>query len=126
MAVMVLFLVLLLIEPGISQLNGNESIGNTPIRSFCGVNAPATLSSFINHRNSTLSQIRTQLSSNGVFYATAQSTVNEGDPVYGDAQCRRYLSAAQCVACFDSGVPELLPCTTVNVAYVFSDNCFIR
>ncbi|CAH1435490.1 unnamed protein product [Lactuca virosa] len=60
-----------------------------------------------------------------VLMLRAQS-LSDGDPVFGDAHCRRYLSTAQCVACFDSGVSELLPCTTVNAAYVFSDNCFLR
>ncbi|XP_023767472.2 cysteine-rich receptor-like protein kinase 43 [Lactuca sativa] len=126
MAVIVMLVLFLLIEPGISQLNGDENInGNAPVRSFCGPNPPIILSSFINNRNSTLTQLRSQLSSTGVFYSRAQS-LSDGDSVFGDAQCRQYLSEAQCVACFDSCVSQLVPCITGNGAYAFSDNCFVR
>ncbi|KAI3519035.1 hypothetical protein L1887_08010 [Cichorium endivia] len=125
MALMVVLFVLFLIEPGYSQLNDDENIGNTPVRSFCGPNPPIILSNFINNRNSTLGQLRSQLSSNGVLYARAQG-LSDGDSVFGDAQCRQYLSAAQCVACFDSCVSQLVPCITGNGAYAFSDNCFVR
>ncbi|KAL4577864.1 hypothetical protein LXL04_013979 [Taraxacum kok-saghyz] len=126
MALMVVFLALLFIEPGISQLNGDENIGNTPpVRSFCGLNPPIILSNFIDNRNSTISQLRRQLSSDGVFYARAQS-LSDGDSVFGDAQCRQYISSAQCVACIDSCVSQIVPCITGNGAYAFSDNCFVR
>ncbi|KAI3514482.1 hypothetical protein L1887_12917 [Cichorium endivia] len=36
------------------------------------------------------------------------------------------MSTAQCVACFDSCVSQLVPCITGNGAYAFSDNCFVR
>ncbi|XP_076907363.1 cysteine-rich receptor-like protein kinase 2 [Bidens hawaiensis] len=126
MAVLVLFLVLFLIKPGTSQPNKTENNNiKTPIRSFCGRNPPINLSNFINNRNSTFTEIRRQLSSNGVFYARAQS-LSEGDSVFGLAQCRNYLSAAQCVACVDAGVSELNSCITGNGAYTFFDNCFVR
>ncbi|KAI7724661.1 LOW QUALITY PROTEIN: hypothetical protein M8C21_006395 [Ambrosia artemisiifolia] len=125
MAVLVMFHVLLLIKPGTSQRNDTENNINTLIRSFCGRNPPKNLPSFINYRNSTFAEIRRQLSSNGVFYARAQS-LSEGDSVFGLAQCRNYLSAAQCVACLDAGVSELDRCLTGNGAYTFFDNCFVR
>ncbi|MFS8010086.1 putative Gnk2-like domain-containing protein [Helianthus anomalus] len=125
MAVLVMILVLFLIQSGVSQRNNTENNINTPIRSFCGRNPPINLSSFINNRNSTFTEIRRQLSSNGVFYARAQS-LSSGDSVFGLAQCRNYLSTAQCVACLDAGVSELDSCLTGNGAYAFFDNCFVR
>ncbi|KAI3519031.1 hypothetical protein L1887_08004 [Cichorium endivia] len=125
MSVLVVFLVLFLINPGISQPNINQTDVNRPIRSFCGRNPPIIVSNFVNNRNSTLSEIRRKLSSDNVFYATAQSLA-EGDSVFGAAQCRNYLSASQCVACFDAGVSEITSCVTGNGAYVFLDNCFVR
>ncbi|KAL9995968.1 putative protein kinase RLK-Pelle-DLSV family [Helianthus debilis subsp. tardiflorus] len=125
MAVLVMILVLFLIKSGVSQRNNTENNINTPIRSFCGRNPPINLSSFINNRNSTFTEIRRQLSSNGVFYARAQS-LSSGDSVFGLAQCRNYLSTAQCVACLDAGVSELDSCLTGNGAYAFFDNCFVR
>ncbi|KAJ0703664.1 putative protein kinase RLK-Pelle-DLSV family [Helianthus annuus] len=125
MAVLVMILVLFLIKSGVSQRNNTENNINTPIRSFCGRNPPINLSSFIKNRNSTFTDIRRQLSSNGVFYARAQS-LSLGDSVFGLAQCRNYLSTAQCVACLDAGVSELDSCLTGNGAYAFFDNCFVR
>ncbi|MFS8010089.1 putative Gnk2-like domain-containing protein [Helianthus anomalus] len=125
MALLVMILVLFLIKSGVSQRNNTENNINTPIRSFCGRNPPINLSSFINNRNSTFTEIRRQLSSNGVFYARAQS-LSSGDSVFGLAQCRNYLSTAQCVACLDAGVSELDSCLTGNGAYAFFDNCFVR
>ncbi|KAI3798745.1 hypothetical protein L1987_34023 [Smallanthus sonchifolius] len=124
MSILVLLLVSFLIKPGISQLNNTQNNINTPIRSFCGRNPPINLPSFINNRNSTFTEIRRQLSGNGVFYARAQS-LSEGDSVFGLAQCRNYLSTAQCVACLDAGVSELDNCITGNGAYIFFDNCFV-
>ncbi|XP_024988257.1 cysteine-rich receptor-like protein kinase 2 [Cynara cardunculus var. scolymus] len=125
MAVLVLLLVLLMVNPGISQSNNSENDVNTPIRSFCGRNRPIVPSNFINNRNSTFTAIRRQLSNNNVFYARAQSLL-EGDSVFGVTQCRNYLSTSQCMACFDAGVSRLLSCITGNGAYVFFDNCFVR
>ncbi|KAJ9541185.1 hypothetical protein OSB04_027691 [Centaurea solstitialis] len=126
MAALVILLVLLLtMNLGVSQPSNSGNDVNVPIRSFCGRNRPIILSNFINNRNSTFAEIRRQLSSNNVFYARAQSLV-EGDSVFGAAQCRNYLSTAQCVACFDAAVSELSGCVTGNGAYVFFDNCFVR
>ncbi|GJT48592.1 cysteine-rich receptor-like protein kinase 2 [Tanacetum coccineum] len=125
MAVLVVMLIIFLFKSGVAQVNNTENNLNIPIRSFCGRNPPIVLSRFINNRNSSLGEIRRQLSSNNVFYATAQS-LTEGDSVFGAAQCRNYLSTAQCVACFDAGVSELASCITGNGAYVFFDNCFVR
>nr|XP_043633421.1 putative cysteine-rich repeat secretory protein 7 [Erigeron canadensis] len=123
MALLVAFFLLTLMRSGMSQMNNSNT--NRPIGSFCGRNAPMVLSNFFNNRNFALSEIRRQLSGNDVLYARAQSLA-EGDSVFGAAQCRNYLSTAQCLACFDAAVSELTSCLTGNGAYVFFDNCFLR
>ncbi|KAK1410565.1 hypothetical protein QVD17_37102 [Tagetes erecta] len=126
MAILVMFLILFLINPATSQpINNTENNINTPIRSFCGRNPPIILSNFINNRNSTFTEIRRQISSNGVYYARSQS-LSDGDSVFGVVQCRNYLSTAQCLACLDAGVAELDRCITGNGAYISFDNCFLR
>ncbi|CAH1436859.1 unnamed protein product [Lactuca virosa] len=123
--VLVVFLVLLLINQGVSQTNNSQNNINTPIISFCDRNPPIIPSSFINNRNSSLAEIRRKLSRSDVFFATAQSSA-EGDLVFGAAQCRNYLSTTQCLACFDAGASQLTSCATGKFAYVFLDNCFVR
>ncbi|KVH94969.1 Gnk2-homologous domain-containing protein [Cynara cardunculus var. scolymus] len=122
---LVLLLLFMMINPAILEPNYTETNIDTPITSFCGRNSPIILQNFISNRNSTFAQIRKQLLSNNVYYARAKS-LDEGDSVFGAAQCRNYLSTAQFVACFDVGVFELVNCTTGNSAYVFLDNCFVR
>ncbi|XP_024959470.1 cysteine-rich receptor-like protein kinase 2 [Cynara cardunculus var. scolymus] len=124
MAVLIVLLVLLLIEPGTAQSNDLDNRTNIPILSFCGSIAPRSLSNLIKNRDSTLDDLRTQLSRR-VLYARAQA-LSAGDSVFAVAQCRNYLSTDQCVACFDAGVSVLVNCTTGNGAFVFLDDCFIR
>ncbi|KAI3522300.1 hypothetical protein L1887_11831 [Cichorium endivia] len=99
MAVLVVFLLFLLAEPAISQLNDLDNNSN--------------------------SFLRWQLLNEGVVYATAQD-LSAGDTVYAAAQCRNYLSTDECVACFDAGVSVLFRCVAGDSAYVVVDNCFIR
>ncbi|KAI3722981.1 hypothetical protein L2E82_34233 [Cichorium intybus] len=125
MAVLVVFLLFLLAEPAISQLNDLDNNSNSFLRWFCGRTPPIHPSNFIKNRNSTLAELRRQLLTDGVFYATAQD-LSAGDTVYAAAQCRNYLSTDECVACFDAGVSVLFRCVAGDSAYVVVDNCFIR
>nr|XP_043608411.1 cold-responsive protein kinase 1-like [Erigeron canadensis] len=108
---------------GSSQSNNQN--GNTVIRLSCGSNPAMSSSSFFSNLNSTIDQLRSQLSNNGVYFARAQNSRNQ-DSVYGLAQCRNYLSVSQCVACFDVAVSAVQTCPAVNGANVFLDNCFLR
>ena len=122
MAVLVVIVIMLMIsEFGASQSNNNT----TPIRLSCGSNTAMSSSSFFSNLNSTIDQLRSQLSNNGVYYARAQNLRNQ-DSVYGLAQCRNYLSTANCVACFDVAVSTVESCSSANGANVFLDDCFLR
>lgn len=117
-------IVLMMLDLGTSQLNNNTNT-NTPIRLFCGINPVMSSSSFFSSLNSTIAQLKSQLSIKDVYFARAHDLGNP-DYVYGLAQCRNYLSTAQCVACFDVAVFAIRSCSSVNGANVFLDNCFFR
>ncbi|KAK1381335.1 Cysteine-rich receptor-like protein kinase 3 [Heracleum sosnowskyi] len=79
------------------------------------------LSTFLSSVNKTLGDMRKQLSN--VHFATAYET-----NVFGMAQCRNYLSSADCLACFDSGVTEIRrKCdATMDGAHFIYQGCFLR
>ncbi|KAI3722971.1 hypothetical protein L2E82_34220 [Cichorium intybus] len=124
-ASLVVVLVLVLVEVGFAQPTNNNSNTNTPLRFYCGSNDAMSPTSFSGNLHSTFSQLRSQLSNTGVYYARAQNLEN-GDAVYGVAQCRNYLSSAECLACFDVSVSVVATCGSANGANVFLDNCFLR
>ncbi|KAL8240504.1 hypothetical protein R6Q59_013859 [Mikania micrantha] len=122
MATLVLLLVLLWIEPVVSQAHDNDA--NAFIGTFCGCNPVTSLPNFIKNRNTTFDDLRMQLLSKRVLYARAQ-TLDPDDAVYAAIQCRKYLSVDECVACFDASVSKLINCTVAN-GYIIFDNCFLR
>lgn len=96
-----------------------------PIRSFCCPVDVMSRTVFFINLNSTFGSLRKELSRKGVYFATSHNLGN-ADTVYDTSQCRRYLSIAQCLFCFDVGVSILTSCeTTRNGAYVIVDDCFI-
>nr|XP_043632819.1 cysteine-rich receptor-like protein kinase 2 isoform X2 [Erigeron canadensis] len=105
--------------------NNTNTDTDVPIRFYCGSNDAMSETTFSRNLNSTFSQLRSQLSKIGVYYARAQN-LEDGDGVYGVAQCRNYLLANQCLACFDVAVSAVKPCGSANGANVFLDNCFLR
>ncbi|KAK9071458.1 hypothetical protein SSX86_010027 [Deinandra increscens subsp. villosa] len=124
MALLVVLLVLLCAESGISQEKDNDNETNALIGEFCGRNGVTSLLNFNKNRNITLNDLRMQLSSKRVLAARAQ-VVGPGDSVYAVTQCRNYLTVDQCVACFDAGVSKVFNCSAAN-AYISFDNCFLR
>lgn len=124
-ALVVVVIVLVAVELGVAQPSTNNPNTNTPLRFYCGSNDAMSPTSFSRNLDSTYSQLRSQLSNTGVYYARAQNVEN-GDAVYGVAQCRNYLLASQCLACFDVAVSAVEPCASANGANVFLDNCFLR
>lgn len=97
-----------------------------PIRSFCCPVDVMSRTVFFINLNSTFGSLRKELSRKGVYFARSNNLGN-ADSVYGTTQCRRYLSTAKCMSCFDVGVSILTArCTTQNGAYVILDDCFIR
>ncbi|KAK1410567.1 hypothetical protein QVD17_37104 [Tagetes erecta] len=117
---------MMVMELGVAQASNKTADSNTPLKFFCGSNDVMSPTAFTRNLNSTLSQLRSQLSNSGVYYAKAQSLEN-GDGVYGIAQCRKYLLSTECLACFDVAVSAVeAPCGSANGAHVFLDNCFLR
>ncbi|CAH1436174.1 unnamed protein product [Lactuca virosa] len=122
----VLVILLIMSNLGTSQSNNNSTnTTNTPIRLSCGINPVTSSSSIFSSLDSTITELRSQLWNKDVYFARAHD-LRSLDLVYGLAQCRNYLSAAQCVACFDAAVSAIKTCSSVTGAYVFLDNCFLR
>ncbi|KAH7849796.1 hypothetical protein Vadar_023068 [Vaccinium darrowii] len=91
----------------------------------CSQYNATNLSDFYTNLNDTLSDLQSQLSGVNTKFATAQQAKGS-DPVYVMAQCRDYLSTADCVACFDTAVTQIRNCTGANGARVIYDGCFLR
>lgn len=122
----VLVILLMISNLGTSQSNNNNTnTTNTPIRLSCGINPVTSSSSLFSSLDSTITELRSQLWNKDVYFARAHD-LRSLDLVYGLAQCRNYLSAAQCVTCFDAAVSAIKTCSSVTGAYVFLDNCFLR
>ncbi|KAD5960792.1 hypothetical protein E3N88_12264 [Mikania micrantha] len=77
MATLVLLLVLLWIEPVVSQAHDNDA--NAFIGTFCGCNPVTSLPNFIKNRNTTFDDLRMQLLSKRVLYARAHA-IDAEDP----------------------------------------------
>ncbi|KAJ4706823.1 Cysteine-rich receptor-like protein kinase [Melia azedarach] len=82
------------------------------------------LSDFTSNLNATFTQLREQLNG-GKQFATAQQP-RGSSPVYGMVQCRKYLSSAQCLACFSAAQSLIRNCSAANGARVVYLGCFLR
>ena len=82
-------------------------------------------SDFYANLNATFSDLKAQLGSGDKHFATAQQARGSA-PVYAMAQCRDYLSAADCAACFAAAEKQIRNCSTANGARVIYDGCFLR
>lgn len=93
----------------------------------CSQYNASSIPDFFNNLNATFADLRTQLSSAGgsVRFATAE-IARSSDPVYAMAQCRNYLSEADCLACYDAAVAQIRNCSAANGARVIYDGCFLR
>ncbi|XP_062095470.1 cold-responsive protein kinase 1-like [Humulus lupulus] len=80
---------------------------------------------FFTNLNATFSDLRAQLRGGDKRFATAQQA-RGSDPVYAMAQCRDYLSAADCAACFAAAEKQIRNCSAANGARVIYDGCFLR
>ncbi|KAK1401898.1 Cysteine-rich RLK (Receptor-like kinase) protein [Heracleum sosnowskyi] len=114
----VVVLVLVMIEFAVSQPQANL------INQGCSqVNASFE---FFSNLNTTLANLRRQLSVNRTHFATAE-LARSSSPVYAVVQCRNYLSTADCVSCFDIAAVDIRKyCRLVNGARVIYDGCFLR
>lgn len=82
------------------------------------------LSDFYSNLNASFSDLQTQLNSSKLF-ATADGT-RSGDSVYAMVQCRYYMSAEDCLACFGAAQSLIRSCGAANGARVIYDGCFLR
>ncbi|XP_011024962.1 PREDICTED: cysteine-rich receptor-like protein kinase 2 isoform X3 [Populus euphratica] len=80
---------------------------------------------FTNNLNSTLLDLGAQLNSSK-YFATAEQARGTA-PVFAMVQCRKYLSTADCVACFAIAAKQIRNCSAgINGARVIYDGCFLR
>ncbi|KAL6285094.1 hypothetical protein ACE6H2_009484 [Prunus campanulata] len=91
----------------------------------CSQYNATNLPEFYTNLNATFSDLKTQLNKNSTHFATAQQA-RGSDPVYAMVQCRNYLSAADCAACFAAAVSQIRNCSAANGARVIYDGCFLR
>ena len=80
---------------------------------------------FTNNLNATLLDLGAQLNSSK-YFATAEQARGTA-PVFAMVQCRKYLSTADCVACFAIAAKQIRNCSAgINGARVIYDGCFLR
>lgn len=91
----------------------------------CSQYNATNLSNFFSNLNATFNDLRANLSNANAYFATAQEA-RSSDPVYGMAQCREYMTTADCLACFDVAVTRIRNCSAANGARVIFDGCFLR
>ncbi|KAD5960706.1 hypothetical protein E3N88_12178 [Mikania micrantha] len=117
-----IFIMFILMAKQVTSQSDDDN-NNTLLRKYCR-SYQSNGNSYLRNLNTTLSNLRRQLSSPQVYYAYAQTTSNEF--VYAFALCREYLSTSECLACFDAAVNETRSCGTSDGGNVIYDDCSIR
>lgn len=114
---LVVLLVFLLTERGISQSTDHDSNTNNSHPTVLAINhTPINLLNFVKNRKaSTLTELRIEV-----------LNTSFDDTVFEEYQCRNYLSTDQCVVCSEAGPSEAGMCTAGLGAYVVFDNRFAR
>ena len=107
-----------LISPAVSDPQTNL------LNQGCSTYNVTNLSDFYTNLNATFSDLETQLNNNKLF-DTAERT-RSGDSVYAMVQCRNYMSAEDCLACFADAQSLIRSCGAANGARVIYDGCFLR
>ncbi|KAF5769138.1 putative protein kinase RLK-Pelle-DLSV family [Helianthus annuus] len=97
---------------------------NLILRACAQINA-TNPRNFFRNLNETFSDTRRKLSNNNTYFATSEQT-NNTDPVYVLAQCRNYMSAFECVNCFDFASKSVCSCDAAVGGRVVLDGCFLR
>ncbi|XP_031109318.1 cold-responsive protein kinase 1-like [Ipomoea triloba] len=104
-------------EPAFSDPQTNQ-IGNLGCGPYNASDAP----DYTRELNISFADLRNQLSSANKRFATSTQRA-----VYAMVQCRKYLSTADCVACFDAAVIVTRNCPIATTsAIVIFDGCFLR
>ncbi|KAK1401897.1 Cysteine-rich receptor protein [Heracleum sosnowskyi] len=104
----------------------SQQQNDDPLNSGCSqYNATNTLE-FFRNLNTTLADLRRGITVNKTYFGTQQQA-RTTNPVYTMFQCRKYLSTADCVSCFDKAAIDIRRiCRLANGARVIYDNCFLR
>ncbi|KAK6238324.1 hypothetical protein QUC31_003793 [Theobroma cacao] len=94
------------------------------LSSGCGQYNVTDYQDFRSNLNSTFIQLREQLVNDDKYFATAQQA-RGSNPAYAMVQCRKYLSSADCLACFEAALSRIRHCSS-NGANVIYDGCCLR
>ncbi|KAJ6315369.1 hypothetical protein OIU78_018791 [Salix suchowensis] len=99
---------------------------NRLIHSGCSKVKVESVTESTMYLNATLLDLRAQLNSSK-YFATAQQAGAAGK-VFGMVQCRKYLSTADCVACFDIAAKQIRRNCSADVTggRIYYDGCFLR
>jgi len=101
-------------DPGINMLSQGCSTYNV-----------SSVPNFNSNLNITFGLVRTDLMNSSKKFVTEQS-LSGPDSVYAMFQCRDYMSAADCIACFSAASTQIRNCSVANGARVVYDGCFLR
>ncbi|MCD7453695.1 hypothetical protein HAX54_021886 [Datura stramonium] len=86
----------------------------------CSQYNATNLPDFFRRLNASFDDLRNQLSNQDKRFATTKQAV------YAMIECRKYLSRADCVSCYDAAVSLIRTCSGANGARVTYDGCFLR
>ncbi|KAM6551925.1 hypothetical protein CsatB_001733 [Cannabis sativa] len=95
------------------------------LKEACSPYNATDFADFFSNLNTTLSDLGAQIREGDKWFATAQQA-RGSDPVYAMAQCRNYLSSADCAACFAAAEKQIRNCSAANGARIIYDGCFLR
>ncbi|KAF4398465.1 hypothetical protein G4B88_025444 [Cannabis sativa] len=95
------------------------------LKEACSPYNATDFADFFSNLNTTLSDLGAQIREGDKWFATAQQA-RGSDPVYAMAQCRNYLSSADCAACFAAAEKQIHNCSAANGARIIYDGCFLR
>ena len=113
---------LVLVVESVMAQQKNDTILNSGCSQY---NASSTLE-FFRNLNTTLADLRREITVNKTYFGTQQQA-RTTNPVYTMFQCRKYLSTAECVSCFDKAALDIRSiCKLANGARVIYDDCFLR
>ncbi|XP_031107548.1 cysteine-rich receptor-like protein kinase 2 [Ipomoea triloba] len=113
----VVMMVVSVSEPAFSNPQINQ-VGFPGCSSFNYTDVPDSMRVL----NASFGDLRNQLSSGNKRFATSTQ-----QPVYAMAQCRNYLSTADCVACLDAAVHAITRnCSNKAGGRIIFDGCFLR
>ncbi|XP_074582303.1 cold-responsive protein kinase 1-like [Curcuma longa] len=91
----------------------------------CSLHNVTNSSAFAATFNDTLDDLRSSISgSNSSLFATSHRPALQS--VYSLFQCRGYLSAADCLACFSAAEGHIRRCGAADGGRVIYDGCFLR